>query len=305
MALHPDIQFVTGDLGFGLVEAIEEEHPLQFLNAGITEQAMTGIAAGMALTGTRVFTYSICNFPTLRCLEQIRNDVCYHNADVKIVSVGGGLGYGALGYTHHAIEDLAIMRALPGMTVVAPGDPVESARATQAAIETKGPFYLRIGRGGERRIHGPDVEFELGRAITVRDGDDVSLLTTGSMLDETVKMAERLADLGISASVHSVHTVKPIDRELIERRTRETPLVVTIEEHIPEGGLGGAVAEVMADMGGARRACLLRLGIPGPVTGPVGDQTFLRQQLGLDARSMTERVALRLQESTNVAVRPS
>ena len=155
------VMLVVGDLGFGVVEAFAERFPDRYVNAGVAEQNMTGIAAGMALSGRVVFTYSIANFPTLRCLEQVRNDVCYHNADVKIVAVGGGFVYGSLGMSHHATEDLAIMRALPNMTVIAPGDPVEAAAATRAVVNRPGPCYLRLGRAGEPIVHGSDIEFRI------------------------------------------------------------------------------------------------------------------------------------------------
>src|SRR5207302_4164775 len=175
MAEHDDrVTLVVGDLGFGVVESFAQRFPKRFLNAGVAEQNMTGIAAGMALSGKVVFTYSIANFPILRCLEQIRNDVCYHNANDKIVAVGGGLAYGSLGSTHHATEDLAIMRALPRMVVVAPGDPVEVEQATRALRAHAGPCYLRLGRAGEPIIHSSGVAFKLGKAIRVREGRDVT-----------------------------------------------------------------------------------------------------------------------------------
>src|ERR1700693_796065 len=156
------VNLIVGDLGFGVVEEFARRFPDRFLNAGVAEQNMTGIAAGMALSGKIVFTYSIANFPILRCLEQVRNDVCYHNANVKIVAVGGGLAYGSLGSTHHATEDLAIMRSLPRMVVVAPGDPVETEAATRAVVAHSGPCYLRLGRAGESRVHLGHIDFQLG-----------------------------------------------------------------------------------------------------------------------------------------------
>ena len=157
--------------GFGVVEPFMEELPDQFVNAGVAEQNMTGLAAGMALSGKIVFTYSIANFPTLRCLEHIRNDVCYHDADVKVVSVGGGFAYGSMGATHHATEDLGVMRLLPNMVVVAPGDPVEARAATRAVVAHPGPCYLRLGKAGEPVVHEEPIDFELGKAIVVREGE--------------------------------------------------------------------------------------------------------------------------------------
>src|SRR6266403_2240554 len=177
------IHLVVGDLGFGAVEPFASRFPDRFLNAGVAEQNMTGVAAGLALCGKVVFTYSIGNFPTLRCLEQIRNDVCYHQANVKIVAVGGGLAYGSLGMTHHATEDLAILRSLPGLKVVAPGDPVETRLAVRALVADPSPCYLRLGRAGEPALHAGDIDFAIGRAITVREGSDATLISTGGMLE--------------------------------------------------------------------------------------------------------------------------
>src|SRR5438445_7860670 len=155
----PRVCLVVGDLGFSVIEEFAERFPDQFLNAGVAEQNMIGLAAGMSMTGKIVLTYSIGNFGTLRCLEQIRNDVCYHRANVKVVAVGGGLAYGNLGVTHHASEDVAIMRALPNMTVVSPGDPIEARLATKAVVALDGPAYLRLGKAGEPVVHEKDPDF--------------------------------------------------------------------------------------------------------------------------------------------------
>ncbi|MGC1105559.1 MAG: transketolase C-terminal domain-containing protein, partial [Candidatus Acidiferrales bacterium] len=241
------IVLVVGDLGFGVVEPFAKRFPDRFINAGVAEQNMTGIAAGMSLSGKVVFTYSIGNFPTLRCFEQIRNDVCYHGANVKIVSVGAGLAYGALGVSHHAAEDVAIMRALPGMTVVAPADPVETQRATRAVAALAGPAYLRLGRAGEPAVHEGTVVFQLGKAIQVTEGDDITLIAAGAMLHTTVQAARMLASNGIHARVLSMHTIKPLDEDAILAAARETAAIITIEEHGIIGGLGSAVAEVLAE----------------------------------------------------------
>jgi len=172
------IWLLTGDLGYSVLEQFAERFPDRFVNVGVAEQNMTGVAAGLALCGKIVFTYSIANFPTLRCLEQIRNDVCHHNLNVKIVAVGGGLAYGAQGYTHHAIEDLAVMLALPNMTVIAPGDSVEVRLATRAIVDWPGPCYLRLGRAGERIVHQTEPEFQIGKAIVLQQGSDVTLIST-------------------------------------------------------------------------------------------------------------------------------
>jgi transketolase len=284
------VVLLVGDLGFGVVTSFMEELPDQFINAGVAEQNMTGMAAGMALCGRIAFTYSIANFPTLRCLEQIRNDVCYHNTNVRIVSVGGGMAYGALGMSHHATEDLAIMRALPNMLVVAPGDPAEARMATLALIEEhEGPAYLRLGRAGEPEVHAATPEFRLGKAIAVRDGSDLTLIATGGMLYNSVKAADVLSAEGISCRVISMHTVKPLDRETILACAAETRAVFTVEEHSVIGGLGGAVAELLmeADCGPVN---FRRIGLADQFSTLVGDQEFLRQQYGLDPEGIARQV---------------
>lgn len=279
------INLVVGDLGFGVVEPFVERYPARFLNVGVAEQNMTGIAAGMALCGKVVFTYSIANFPTLRCVEQIRNDVCYHNADVKIVSVGGGLGYGALGMSHHNTEDIAILRALPGIVVVAPGDPVEADCATRAVIDYPGPCYLRLGKSGEPKIHPAGVDFCLGKAITVRQGDDLCLIAMGGLLYSAVKVAEHLSREGVQARLLSMHTVKPLDTEAILAAAQETSAIVTMEEHSIIGGLGSAVAETLAEAN-ERRIPFKRLGLPSAFASPVGTQEYLKAAYSLSVEGM-------------------
>ena len=274
------INLVVGELGFGVVEPFAERFPKRFLNAGVAEQNMTGVASGMALSGKVVFTYSIANFPTLRCLEQIRNDVCYHKASVKIVAVGGGFAYGSLGMTHHATEDLAIMRALPEMVVVAPGDPAEAAEATRAVASHPGPCYLRLGRAGEPTVHQAGIEFQLGKAITVRNGSDLTLISTGGLLEIALDVAERLMEDGIQTRVLSMHTIKPLDTEAVLAAARETQAIVTLEEHSVIGGLGGAVAEVLAESG-ELRVPFKRLGLPSEFCSTVGSQEYLRAAYGL------------------------
>jgi len=274
------INLVVGDLGFGVVEPFAEAYPERFLNAGVAEQNMTGIAAGMALCGKTVFTYSIANFPTLRCLEQIRNDICYHNVSVKIVSVGGGLGYGSLGVSHHATEDIAVMRALPNMTVVSPCDPVEVELATRALAAQPGPGYLRLGRSGEPTIHREDISFTIGKAITVRDGEDVCFITTGGLLPNVMRTAELLSDQGIEVRVLSMHTIKPLDEDPILAAARETHAIFSVEEHSILGGLGSAVAEVLAESTGAR-VPFKRLGLPPTFTCQVGSHDYLLAKYSL------------------------
>jgi len=288
-ANDPRICLVVGDLGYSVVERFAAAYPRQFVNAGVAEQDMTGLAAGMALSGKIVFTYSIANFPTLRALEQVRNDVCYHRANVKIVAVGGGLAYGNLGPSHHATEDLAIMRSLPEMTVIAPGDPIEAKLATLAVIEHDGPCYLRLGKAGEPAVHTTDPEFQIGRAITLREGSDVTMISTGAMLPTAVAAADLLSAGGLSVHLLSMHTLRPLDVEAVTAAATRSRYVVTIEEHSIAGGLGGAVAEAMSELP-AERAQLNRIGLSPTFNRLVGDQSYLRSLHGLDVDSIVRTI---------------
>ncbi|MBK8574747.1 MAG: transketolase [Elusimicrobia bacterium] len=281
----PRITFITGDLGFSVVETYARRFPKQFLNAGVAEANMTGVAVGLALSGKIVFTYSIGNFPTLRCLEQIRNDACYHRANVNVVSVGGGLSYGALGSSHHATEDLAIFRVLPEMTVVAPSDPVESALATRAIVQHPGPCFLRLGKAGEPTLHDPAVSFTLGKSIRIRDGADVTLIGTGPIVATCLQAADRLAEKGLSTRVISMHTLKPLDREAILMAAQETSAILTVEEHSEIGGLGGAVAEVLAQSDGPRVPFRI-VGLPDRFCRVVGNHDYLKQISGLTVQDI-------------------
>ena len=283
------VWLVVGDLGFGVVEEFARRFPERFVNVGVAEQNMTGVASGIALSDKVVFTYSIGNFPTLRCLEQIRNDVCYHNANVKIVAVGGGFAYGSLGMTHHATEDLAIMRALPNMTVIAPGDPIEAEAATRAVIASAGACYLRLGRAGEPIVHSQAIDFRIGRAISLRSGKDLTLIATGSMVPCALSVAQRLEDHDISVSVLSMHTLKPLDVEAIETAARDTKAIATLEEHSKLGGLGGAVAEVLAEISN-RSVSFIRIGVDSTFVSRAGSQQYLRKQVGLTTEDITARL---------------
>lgn len=287
---NKNIELITGDLGFGVLKPYWEALPNQFTNAGIAEQNMTGAAAGMALEGKIVFTYSIGNFPTLRCLEQIRNDCAYHDANVKIVCVGGGFVYGSLGMSHMATEDIAIMRALPNVTVVCPGDLVEAECATRAIINTHGTCYMRLGRGGEKRIHDKIQDFKIGRAIKVResikDTNKIAVFSTGAILDETTEACDELIRQGYSIEQYSFHTVKPIDKETIQKCAQECRYIVTVEEHNIIGGLGGAVAEVMAECDD--KAKLVRIGICDEYCGIVGSQRYLRGFYRIDSNHIVD-----------------
>lgn len=284
----PNIELVTGDLGFGVLKPYWEAVPDQFINAGIAEQNMTTVAAGMALEGKTVFTYSIGNFPTLRCIEQIRNDCAYHNANVKIVCVGGGFVYGSLGMSHQATEDIAIMRALPDVVVLAPGDLVEAEAATRAIAEYPGTCYLRLGRGGEKRIHDKLENFRIGKAVEVRRGADVAIFSAGAIFEEVEIAVALLEAEGIHPTVYTFPTVKPLDRETILACADSHRWIVTCEEHNIVGGFGSAVAEVMAEQ--PSKARLLRIGMQDQYCVQVGNQKYLRDQYGMSGKKIAQRI---------------
>ena len=290
---NPNIELITGDLGFGVLKPFWEWLPDQFINAGIAEQNMTSAAAGMALEGKTVFTYSIGNFPTLRCLEQIRNDCAYHGANVKIVCVGGGFVYGSLGMSHHATEDIAVMRALPGVAVLCPGDLVEAEEATKAIAKYPGTCYLRLGRGGEKRIHDHIDNFEIGKAIKIHDGEKIAIFSTGAIFEEVADAEAILAEHDIYPAVYTFPTVKPIDRAVIARCAADFDMIVTVEEHNIVGGFGSAVAEALAEL--PERARLLRIGIHDTYSSIVGSQKYLRSQFGLDSGGIATQVLEALQ----------
>lgn len=283
-----DIELITGDLGFGVLKPFWEKLPDQFTNAGIAEQNMTTVAAGMALEGKTVFTYSIGNFPTLRCLEQIRNDCAYHHANVNIVCVGGGFVYGSLGMSHHATEDIAVMRSLPGVTVVCPGDLVEAAEATKAIAKYPGTCYLRLGRGGEKQVHIEIPNFRIGKAIRIKEGEKIAVFSTGAILDEVTDAVAELERKGISVEQYSFPTVKPLDQRVILDCSNRFDKIVTVEEHNITGGFGSAVAEVMAE--NPTRAQLVRIGINDEYCTIVGSQKYLRDQYGFSADKLVKRI---------------
>lgn len=273
-----DVWLLCADLGFSVLECFAQEYRDRYVNVGVAEQNMTGVAAGLALSGKIVFTYSIANFPTIRCLEQIRNDVCYHNLNVKIVAVGCGYAYGSAGYTHHGLEDLAVMRAMPNLTIFAPGDPVEAAWATEACIQQQGPCYLRLGKGGESVIHTAKLRLGIGKAIVVRKGSDITIATSAGGLQLALDSAASLATDGISAEVLSFPTLRPFDFELLALSLATTGRLITIEEH-GQGGLGAIVSEFLA--ASDRKAKFRPLYVSGSPVKTAGGRAELCLRTGL------------------------
>jgi transketolase len=289
----PSVMLVTGDLGFGVLTEFACRFPNQYLNAGVAEQNMAGIAAGLAIEGRRVFTYSIANFPTLRCVEQLRNDVCYHRLSVTVVAVGGGFAYGPLGFSHHATEDVAIMSALPGMRVMAPNDPIEARACTRLCASFDGPTYLRLGRNGERRIHSESLAIvQEGKLIHVAGSSDapVALVAGCGALDIAAETADLLRRSAIGVSLWACPFIVPFDHDGVRRLASDADLLVTVEEHALIGGLGTRCAHAIAALTG-RRARHLGFGIPPEPQHAVGDQRYLRSRVGLTADRISETVS--------------
>ncbi len=291
---NPRVMLLTGDLGFAVFDEFRSRFPRQFLNVGVAEQNLTGVATGLALEGRVVFTYSIGNFPTLRCLEQIRSDVLYHNANVNIVSVGSGFSYGALGMSHHATEDISIMRALPGLTIMSPGDDWEAEECTQALVMKQGPGYLRLDKSSAGNTKKPGEIFQLGQGRVLREGNNATLITTGGILKLVLEVADQLALAKLPCRVISLPTLKPLDWGLIERGAMETGGIVTIEEHTVEGGLGSLVAEHLLESGIIPEK-FFRIGLRDGFPTVVGSQEYLRSICKIDSRSIFETLAKFLQ----------
>lgn len=266
------------------LEEFRQKFPERFIDVGVAESNMVGISAGLALCGKIPFAATIATFASMRCYEQIRTDVCYQNLNVKIVGVGGGLKYGALGATHHAIEDIAIMRALPNMTIVAPADTLEARKATIALAKHEGPAYLRLGRTGEPDVYRGDYDFQIGKAVTLRAGDDISIISMGLILPNVLKAEEKLQERGIKARVINMHTIKPIDKESILKAGRDTGAIISVEEHNIIGGLGSAIAEILAEEQLA--VPFRRIGLRDIFSG-VGTQEQLWEKYGMGVPHIT------------------
>jgi transketolase len=284
------IVFLTADLGYKLFDDFARKCPGRFFNVGVAEANMAGVAAGLAMEGKKPFIYSIVPFTTLRNFEQLRNDIAYHGADVTVVGVGGGYSYGHNGATHHALEDVGALRLLPGFTVVSPGDPHETEAAVRAIAGGKGPTYLRLGRAGEPNVHPAPLELQLGRGIVLREGKDIAVIASGSMLHTASQSVSALASLGVSVKFVSMPTVKPLDLALVASLAREVPAIATVEEHSLTGGLGSAVAEAIAELGCPVR--FKRFGARDEFAHECGDQAWHRKRNGIDAESLTAALSI-------------
>ncbi|HCP11405.1 MAG TPA: transketolase [Planctomycetaceae bacterium] len=273
---NPRIFLVVGDLGYSVVEPFAAEFPDRYLNAGVAEQNMTGLAAGLAAEGFHVFTYSIGNFPTLRCFEQIRNDVCYHKLPVTIVAVGAGVSYGNLGYSHHCVQDIACLRTLPGLSILSPADPGETRHCVEWLSKNPCPSYLRLGKAGEPRIH--DLAPDLQTPLKVRNQRaSAAIVATGSILCEAVAASDQLAEQGIAVDVFSLTRLSPLtSRSLVDLSGYQQ--ILTVEEHVSAGGVGEMCKSLLP-----RSIDVRNLSVSDELTSLVGSQSWLRAQAGLDA----------------------
>lgn len=273
------IFLLTADMGYSVLETFRDEFPDRFLNTGIAEQNTVGVAAGLAMSGKIVYVYSIIPFVTMRCFEQVRLDLAYNNTKVRLVGIGAGLTYGPFGVSHHSIEDIALMRSLPNMTILCPGDPVETEQLVRQSYDIEGPVYIRLGKNGEPKIHPEYTQIKIGRAIHLTKGNDLALVTTSNTLERGKKWVDEWRKEGINVNLISMPTIKPLDvltiKELIERNIP----IVTFEEHNIIGGLGSAVAEVIAESGKAVK--FKRIGIPDTYSHYIGGHSFQSSKFGL------------------------
>jgi transketolase len=276
---------VVGDLGYGVIENFERRFPKQFLNAGVAEQNMMGMAAGLASAGYKVFVYSIGNFPVFRCLEQIRNDICYQELNVSIVSVGAGLSYGSLGYSHHAIDDIGVMKALPGMTIYSPADPIETRLALTSSISLKTPRYFRLGKSGEPNIF-ENTPSNFPNWTRLANGNQLLVLTTGAIAIETIEASKSLSSEGIEIAIYSIPVLKPFDLDvtLIEQYQN----ILIVEEHSVSGGLGSIISEEIAKNGIKKNISVM--GLPDFVHHELGSQKYLRKHFEIDSEGISNRV---------------
>ena len=276
------IFLLTADMGYSVFETFRDEFPDRFLNTGIAEQNTIGVAAGLASRGKIVFVYSIIPFVTMRCFEQVRLDLAYNFMNVKLVGVGAGLTYGSLGSSHHALEDIAIMRSLPDMTVHCPGDPIETRELIKRSYEYEGPVYIRLGKNGEPKIHPDETRIEIGKSITVLEGNDLALITTSNMLETGKKWVEEWKQDGVNVSLISMPSLKPFDSSTVKNLIDKEIPIITLEEHSVIGGLGSIISQVIATTG--KPVKFQQIGINDKFSHVVGGHEFQGKKFMLDKK---------------------
>lgn len=283
------IVLLSGDIGNRLFDRFKTQFPNRFFNCGVAEANMASMAAGLAMCGLRPVTYTITPFNTTRCLEQIRDDICYHNVPVLIVGTGAGLSYASLGCTHHSCEDLSFLRSIPNIAVLSPGDAMELRSLLRLSFASNRPTYMRIGKTGEPVVHLVPPALQIGKGLIVQPGEDLCLFSTGNMLPVSLEAAKQLEKNGLSIQVVSFHTIKPLDKELLTTLADQFSRWVTLEEHSLIGGLGSSIAEWMID----ENIChvrLIRFGTPDLFPHLIGSQKYLRAQYGLESEVLTTKI---------------
>src|SRR3990167_5489343 len=291
------IYFLTGDLGYNVLEEMQAEFPKRVINMGVAEQNMMGVASGLALSGKKVYVYSIIPFVTMRCYEQVRNDICYNNADVTILGAGSGLSYGILSATHFALEDIAILRALPNMTIFSPADEVEAVLGIKELYRQKGPAYVRIGKKEEPKIYERPYNLKIGKGNIITEGEDITIFATGTIMSEALGAAKLLKEKNIKASIIDIHTIKPLDKDLIISESHFKKHIFVVEEHGIIGGLGSAIAESTSSE--HEFPPLTLIGTEDKFIKEIGTQEYLRSKTGLSADKIAERIikALKLKSA--------
>lgn len=283
-----NIYLLTGDLGFSVFKGFAEKFPKRFINCGIAEQNMMGVAAGLAIEGKKPYVYSIVPFVTMRCLEQIRNDICYQNLNVKIIGMGAGFSYGAEDFTHYAIEDISVLKSLPNLILLSPSDLVETKELVLQSYLKKQPTYIRLNKTGEI-IHSSRPKIIIGKPLVFKDGKSAVLITTGVCLEIGAGVAKKLEDKGFSLKVISMHTIKPIDEKLLVKEIQGHKVVFTLEEHSVVGGLGSSVAEILLE-NNVKNIIFKKLGVPGDYKNIVGGQSYLKKYYGIDEVSVYKEI---------------
>lgn len=284
-----DLILLTGDLGFHAFEGFVQKYPKQFYNLGNTEANMVGVAAGLALAGKKVCVYSIVPFITMRCYEQIRNDVCQSKLNVNFIGVGGGFSYGIQGFSHNTIEDLAIMRALPNIVVLCPGDRSEAKLTVREALKWPGPTYLRLGKAGKKKIYPRQPKFKLGQGLLVNKGKDITLVSISNIIEDVLIIADKLKEQGLSVRIISMPCLKPFDQKIILKAAKETKAIFTIEEHSLIGGLGSCVAETLLETDYSD-ILFKRFAVPDQYCQLVGSQAYLRKINKLSIQQIVRQI---------------
>jgi transketolase len=287
---NENIIMLSADIGNRLFDNFKQEFPDRFYNCGVAEANTIGVAAGLSLSGFHPIAYTITPFITFRCTEQIKIDLCYHNLPSIVVGVGAGLSYSSLGSTHHSCEDVGVLKNFPNLTIICPGDANEVRASLRAALKHNGPVYIRLGKKGEPIVHQTIPDFSIGKGIVLREGEDVCILSTGTILPTSVEVAKKLEEQNITSKLVSLHTIKPLDGELLAQIVKKFKLIVTLEEHSLIGGLGSSIAEWMMDHDSTSQIKLLRFGTPDEFPKTVMSKEKAHDCFGLTPEAITKRI---------------